>query len=198
MTSTVPSVRADSYQLQRQTYIQQIRELRKVLREDRNQESQLSQLKSELQEIKKSLRVLRRQQREERQEQLVKAREEMKKKRRIKLVSLKDVLLTTYGSEKVISVEQGKASFYADKFEGRTTASGQVFSNSALTAAHKTLPFGTQVRVINPANGQSVVVTINDRGPFVASRVIDLSTSAFSQLANLSRGVIEIRLEIFE
>jgi rare lipoprotein A len=76
------------------------------------------------------------------------------------------------------------ASYYADKFNGRKTASGQKFSNSKYTAAHKRLPFGTKVRVTNEANGKSVIVTINDRGPFVKMREIDLSKKAFMDITH--------------
>lgn len=76
------------------------------------------------------------------------------------------------------------ASYYADKFNGRKTASGQKFYNSKYTAAHKKLPFGTQVRVTNQANGKSVIVTINDRGPFVKMREIDLSKRAFMDITH--------------
>ena len=72
-------------------------------------------------------------------------------------------------------VETGNASYYADKFEGRKTASGEVFRQNKMTAAHKTLPFGTRVKVINMSNGKRIKVRINDRGPFVQSRIIDLS-----------------------
>ncbi len=71
--------------------------------------------------------------------------------------------------------ETGKGSFYADKFQGRTTASGASFDQHKMTAAHKTLPFGTKVKVVNLANGRSVNVTINDRGPFAPGRIIDVS-----------------------
>ena len=77
---------------------------------------------------------------------------------------------------------QGMASYYADRFHGRRTASGESFDKSALTAAHPTLPFGSLVRVTNPRNGQQVVVRINDRGPFSGGRVIDLSRAAAEQL----------------
>src|SRR6478609_1543229 len=73
------------------------------------------------------------------------------------------------------SLQTGKASFYAKKFEGRKTASGEKFSNKKLTAAHKTLPFGTKVRVTNPRNNKAVIVTINDRLPKKSKRIIDLS-----------------------
>src|SRR5690606_12318724 len=80
------------------------------------------------------------------------------------------------------------ASYYHDKFNGRKTASGETFSNSKLTAAHRTLPFGTKVKVTNLRNDQSVVVVINYRGPFTASRALDLSKAAFDEIANLDRG----------
>lgn len=91
--------------------------------------------------------------------------------------------------------ESGKASYYAMKYQFRKTASGEVFNQMALTAAHRTLPFGTKVRVTNIKNNQSVTVRINDRGPFVRGRVIDLSRAAFSEIGNLNSGVIDVHLE---
>ncbi|MGX7951757.1 septal ring lytic transglycosylase RlpA family protein [Tsuneonella sp. HG249] len=90
----------------------------------------------------------------------------------------------------------GVASYYADKFNGRRTASGESFSNAAMTAAHRSLPFGSKVRVTNPANGRSVVVRINDRGPFHGGRVIDLSRNAANQLGLVQRGSGRVELEI--
>src|SRR5688572_14799873 len=75
-------------------------------------------------------------------------------------------------------VQTGKASFYADKFDGTITASGEKYRHNKLTAAHKTLPFGTKVRVTNLSNNKTVEVVINDRGPYVDGRIIDLSRSA--------------------
>ncbi len=92
-------------------------------------------------------------------------------------------------------VQQGTASYYADKFNGRKTASGAVFKNSKRTAAHKTLPFGTKVRVVNLKNGRSVKVRINDRGPFVKGRIIDLSKKAARKIGMLRDGITEIKLE---
>lgn len=92
--------------------------------------------------------------------------------------------------------ETGKASFYATKFQGRRTANGERFRQSAKTAAHKTLPFDTRVRVTNTSTGKSVVVRINDRGPFVRGRVIDLSQSAFKRIGNVKRGVIPVKIEV--
>jgi len=94
--------------------------------------------------------------------------------------------------------ETGKASFYAMKFQSRKTASGGLFDQSAFTAAHRTLPFGTKVKITNVRNGKSVIVRINDRGPFVRGRIIDLSRSAFSQIGNTSAGVIDVKLEVVD
>ena len=94
--------------------------------------------------------------------------------------------------------EQGEASFYAMKYQSRRTASGERFDQGAMTAAHKRLPFGTFVRVTNIDNGRYVVVRINDRGPFVAGRIIDLSRSAFSSIADTRLGVIDVELEVMD
>ena len=91
--------------------------------------------------------------------------------------------------------QKGKASFYADKFNGRKTASGETFRNSKLTAAHKTLPFGTKVKVTNKSNGKSVKVRINDRGPFVAGRIIDLSKKAAKKIDLDKAGVAEVEIK---
>lgn len=89
------------------------------------------------------------------------------------------------------------ACYYADKFNGRKTASGEKFSNSKYTAAHKKLPFGTKVKVTNLANGKSVVVTVNDRGPFSKGRDIDLSKKAFMDITdNKNHGELKVTLEI--
>ncbi len=89
----------------------------------------------------------------------------------------------------------GEASYYADKFNGRTTASGEKFSNSKLTAAHRTLPFGTMVRVTYLKTGKSVTVRINDRGPQKKSRIIDLSRKAADQIGMTRDGVGQVRVE---
>jgi rare lipoprotein A len=92
----------------------------------------------------------------------------------------------------------GNASYYASKFEGRSTASGERYRGSELTAAHRSLPFGSRVRVINPANGRSVTVRINDRGPFTAGRVIDVSRAAALELGIIVRGHADVDLELIE
>ncbi|MFP4137286.1 MAG: septal ring lytic transglycosylase RlpA family protein [Halomonas sp.] len=88
--------------------------------------------------------------------------------------------------------QKGYASYYHDKFQGRTTASGEPFDQSQLTAAHRSLPFGTEVVVKRPDTGQQVKVVINDRGPFVKGRIIDLSKSAARKLGLLDNGVTPV------
>ena len=92
--------------------------------------------------------------------------------------------------------QTGTASFYGGKWHGRKTANGEIFDTYKLTAAHKTLPFGTRVRVTNLSNGKSVVVRINNRGPYSKGRIIDLSQAAFSKIENMSKGVTKVKLEI--
>jgi rare lipoprotein A len=86
-------------------------------------------------------------------------------------------------------LQKGKASFYPKKFTGRRTASGERMHNDSLTCAHRTYPFGTMLRVYNPANGRSVIVKVIDRGPFVRGRIIDLSWRAAKELDIISSGV---------
>ncbi len=102
------------------------------------------------------------------------------------------------GAQRAGHTETGEASFYAMKYQSRKTASGEVFDQSAKTAAHRTLPFGTRVQVTNTANDKSVTVRVNDRGPFVRGRVIDLSQSAFKSIGNVSDGIIPVKIEVVE
>lgn len=90
------------------------------------------------------------------------------------------------------------ASYYHDKFNGRKTASGEIFSNSKFTAANRTLPFGTNIKVTNLNNGKQVIVKINDRGPFHASRALDISKAAFDEIGDISRGTIPVEYEIVD
>ncbi len=99
-------------------------------------------------------------------------------------------------STEVISTELGEASYYAEFFNGRTTASGTIFSNEDMTAAHRTLKFGTRVRVTNVENGKSLELEITDRGPYAKGRIIDLTREAFSRLDNISRGVMPVKVEV--
>ncbi|WP_306173949.1 septal ring lytic transglycosylase RlpA family protein [Pseudoalteromonas shioyasakiensis] len=114
-----------------------------------------------------------------------------------KVITTSIIISVLFGCSSVPSAglsEQGQASFYADKYQGRLTASGESFSQKAFSAAHKTWSFGTKVRVTNLANNKTVIVTINDRGPFVRGRVIDLSKQAFIEIADLNDGLIDVRI----
>lgn len=107
-----------------------------------------------------------------------------------------DVVVHSGPEQRIIG--GGSASYYAAKFHGRSTASGERFDNGALTAAHRSLPFGSLVRVINPANGKSVTVRINDRGPFTKGRVIDVSRAAAEELGLIARGHALVQLALIE
>ena len=93
---------------------------------------------------------------------------------------------------------RGMASYYADRFHGRKTASGELYDKKELTAAHRTFPFGTKVKVTNLANGNSVIVTITDRGPQKASRIIDVSRAAAELLDMIRDGVVEVEISVVE
>ena len=90
----------------------------------------------------------------------------------------------------------GEASYYGNELAGNRTASGERFNPRALTAAHRTLPLGTKLRVTNQANGKSVIVRVNDRGPFVKSRLIDVSYAAAQQISMIRSGKARVRLEL--
>ena len=92
--------------------------------------------------------------------------------------------------------QQGKASFYARKLFGRMTASGERLHKDSLTCAHRTYPFGTRLKVTTPSNGRSVVVRVNDRGPFVRGRIIDLSWGAARELGILAQGTAKVTVEL--
>ncbi len=94
-----------------------------------------------------------------------------------------------------VVIQQGNASYYANKFVGRRTASGQIFRQHRRTAASKTIPFGTKVKVTNLENGRSVKVRINDRGPYVQGRIIDLTKKAARKIGLLQQGVAPVRLK---
>lgn len=94
------------------------------------------------------------------------------------------------------SVQTGTASYYADTFEGRPTASGERFVQGECTAAHRTLPFGSVLRVVNLENQREVLVRVNDRGPFTKARLVDLSRSAAEELGMVSSGTATVRIEV--
>jgi rare lipoprotein A len=94
------------------------------------------------------------------------------------------------------TVQYGLASYYGNEFHGRPTASGEIYNKWDLTCAHKTLAFGTRVRVLNLKNRKSVVVRVNDRGPFVKGRIIDLSYAAAKKIEMIRNGVINVKIEV--
>lgn len=122
------------------------------------------------------------------------------------LIVLSVVILTSISScstvqyktdpELIGYTEHGIASFYAMKFQFRKTSSGDRFNQLALTAAHRSLPFGTKVRVTNLVNNRSVTVKINDRGPFIEGRIIDLTRYAFSKIGDTEQGLIKVKIEV--
>ncbi|WP_249069214.1 septal ring lytic transglycosylase RlpA family protein [Leptotrichia sp. oral taxon 218] len=94
--------------------------------------------------------------------------------------------------------QSGVASFYSKSLNGSKTSNGERHVSTAMVAAHKSLPFGTKVKVTNLNNGKSVIVRINDRGPFVKGRVIDLSYAAFSQIESPGKGVTKVELQVLK
>jgi rare lipoprotein A len=112
------------------------------------------------------------------------------------IVVLAAVLLV--GCVEPTGVDEGIASFYAEALHGRETANGETYDKEAFTAAHRTLAFDTRVKVTNQENGRSVWVRINDRGPMVEGRIIDLSSAAARKLRMVDDGTVKVRLEIYE
>ena len=105
------------------------------------------------------------------------------------------ILICAMASCSPKTVQTGNASFYHDKYHGRETANGEIYRKGKLTAAHKTLPFGTKVKVTNLQNGKKVKVRINDRGPFVGGRIIDLSKKAARRIDMLDAGVSSVEIK---
>lgn len=95
-------------------------------------------------------------------------------------------------------IQSGNASFYSLKFTGRKTASGERLHHDSLTCAHRTYPFGTQLKVTNPANGRSVIVKVTDRGPYVRGRIIDLSVRAAKELGIIAQGIAPVVVELWD
>jgi rare lipoprotein A len=91
-----------------------------------------------------------------------------------------------------------KVSYYGKKFHGKTTASGESFNMYGFTTAHKKLPFGTMVEITNISNNKSVVVKVNDRGPYIKGRVFDLSKAAFDSIGDINKGVIKVKYKIIK
>lgn len=114
-----------------------------------------------------------------------------------KTTSEKDKSVAETSSAVSTMATTGVASYYHNKFNGRKTASGEVFSNNKLTAAHRTYPFGTYLKVTNVANGKSVLVKVNDRGPFTKGKELDLSRKAFMDITdNPNKGNLQVNIEV--
>ncbi len=109
------------------------------------------------------------------------------------------LLVSNYAqSEGSTVTESGIAAYYSNVFQGRKTASGQRYDKNKLTAAHRTYPFGTQLKVTNQENGKSIEVKVNDRGPTTPGRIIDLSRRAAKELGYLKKGLADVTLEVVE
>ena len=114
----------------------------------------------------------------------------------MKKVTMAGLLIVFLFSFSAIAwTEEGIASYYADSLDGNPTASGEPYNKEAMTAAHRTLPFGTKVEVTNLSNDKSVVVRINDRGPHIENRIIDVSGAAAQKLGLLDSGTARVRIE---
>ena len=115
-----------------------------------------------------------------------------------KILVLAFVAVALLACKEPTKVEEGEASYYADSLHGGKTASGEKYNKRDSTAAHRTLPFGTKVKVTNLDNGKSVWVRINDRGPHVKNRIIDVSGAAARKLGITESGTTKVRLEIYD
>ena len=108
------------------------------------------------------------------------------------------LMLLTLHTMALAETEEGMASYYADSLQGNLTASEQPYDKDAMTAAHRTLAFGTRIRVTNLDNGKSVEVVINDRGPHSQKRIIDVSGAAARQLGLMDSGTASVRIDVLE
>ena len=120
---------------------------------------------------------------------------ELKYRKVLRAVTL-CVALFSFSDSFAQEVQKGKASYYARKFGGRKTASGERLHHDSMTCAHRTHPFGTLLRVKNPANGREVIVRVNDRGPFVRGRIVDLSRAAARELGIIAQGIAHVEVEL--
>ncbi|NOQ64146.1 MAG: septal ring lytic transglycosylase RlpA family protein [Methyloprofundus sp.] len=107
-------------------------------------------------------------------------------------------LIFCLSSSLSMAAEEGIASYYSDVFQGKKTASGEKYDKNKLTSSHKTLPFGTKVKVTDLKNNKSVIVTVNDRGPFSKKRIIDLSRAAAQKIGLIDAGISRVRLDIIK
>lgn len=118
--------------------------------------------------------------------------------RKALIIMCSTVLFLVFSLGRAAAFEVGTASWYGGKFQGRKTANGEKFDTNKFTAAHRTLPFHTEVKVTNLENGKTTIVRINDRGPFVRGRIIDLSRAAAKELDMIHSGTAKVRIEIID
>lgn len=117
----------------------------------------------------------------------------------VKKVAIADSLKTLEAKKYKLHKKNAHASYYADKFTGRRTASGKIFDNKKYTAAHRKFPFGTKLRITNEANGKSVIVEVTDRGPFTKGKEIDLTKKAFMEIASAKYGGhLKVTIEVMQ
>jgi hypothetical protein len=112
------------------------------------------------------------------------------------LMALSAVWVSRAQQQDSLATSEGNASYYGNEFHGRRTANGETFNNNDFTAAHRSLAFNSYVNVVNMKNGKNVIVRINDRGPFIRNRIIDLSKSAAIRIGSLSSGVVPVSLRV--
>jgi rare lipoprotein A len=112
--------------------------------------------------------------------------------------SAADSIRKTHKEKEVANIETGVASYYHSKFQGRPTASGQIYDTSKMTAAHNSLPFGTRIKVTNIRNKKSVIVKVNDRLHHRNTRLVDLSKAAAAKLGYIGRGITRVKVEVLE
>lgn len=117
----------------------------------------------------------------------------------VKKVAIADSLKILEAKKYKLHKKNAHASYYADKFTGRRTASGKIFDNKKYTAAHRKFPFGTKLRITNEANGKSVIVEVTDRGPFTKGKEIDLTKKAFMEIASARYGGhLKVTIEVMQ
>ena len=112
-----------------------------------------------------------------------------------RIITLSAALVAFLSLNAIAQAQSGRASYYGHELAGRRTASGEKFNPNGLTAAHRSLPFGTKLRLTNPTTGKSVIVRVNDRGPFVRGRVLDVSLGAARALGFVGRGTTQLKIE---
>ena len=114
------------------------------------------------------------------------------------IVLLAIIILYSCAAPRYREIEYGMASWYGSEFHGRPTASGEIYNMNDMTAAHNSLPLGSRVMVTNLENGKSIEVTINDRGPFVEGRIIDLSYGAAKRLDFIKEGTTDVKIDVLK